>query len=527
MGSAYCPGHVQEGISRILVRQNSNNAATTRATPRPTVSAIRTTTTTRSPTRTLTSSVSRSPSSSARRSQGSNTSSARGSLSSSSRLKSLALPSTTRPSAGRGAATGTSAKRPSTGRAAATGPSTKRLSTGRAAATGPSTKRLSTGRAAATGPSTKRLSAGRAAATGPSTKRPATKRPSTTRPSARLAAATRLSTTRPEPSSFPTVNEDSLAPEDAAPVSTTHGSITAIIDDSPVTLAYSGEVVPLPTLADHKPAPTLASDDETKLFGDLLALAPSVFEGLEEGFVVEFLADHPADQQQLARRELLFAEKPPGMPDIAEVLVGVTKYVDLGPGEAAYVVSNPASSGDGTVEIISGFGNRTLGGVIKKCDGFFTLPRALETVFGDTEGRLWSTALEKANILRALSKNGMATIFTVEDSKINETNLPGPADLNQLIHDGLLYDPDWGDSLCLQTRGGTLLITRNGNDILVNDVLIIKANVIAKNCVIHYLEEIPPVVTCTVNSSAGSTVVVPKVAVLGLLVASLAGYVWM
>ncbi|KAG0633453.1 hypothetical protein HOY80DRAFT_896509 [Tuber brumale] len=380
------------------------------------------------------------------------------------------------------------------------------------------------------------------------------------------------STTRPEPTLFPTVNEDSVAPKDAAPVTTTHGAITAIISNKPVTLDYTGEVLPLKTLANHKPAPSsfrnaalaaLASDDQTKLFRDLLALAPSVFEGLEEGkeyyifaptteFVVEFLRVHQADPQRLARRKVLvdpytsqqFAEKPKGAPDISEVpstlnttLVGETKYVDLGPGEAARVVSNPLGGGNGGVEIISGFGNSTLvepgdipfeGGVIKKCNGFFTLPRALETVFANTKGRLWSAALEKAGILKDLSETRKATIFTVEDSKIDEANLPGSADLNRLIHNGLSYEPDLSHELCLSTRGyGSLFITRGGGGTLVNGVRVTKPNVIAKNCVIHYLEKIPPVATCTPKKSAGSTAAVPKAAVLALSVASLAVHVWM
>lgn len=340
-------------------------------------------------------------------------------------------------------------------------------------------------------------------------------------------------------------------------------------------MTYSGEVLPLQTLANHKPAPSsfkyaalaaLSRDDETKAFGDLLALAPSVFEGLEEGkeyyifapttqFVVEFLKNHQVDPKRLARRQVLvdpytsqqFAEKPKSLPDIKQApstlnttLVGENKYVDLGPGEAARVVSNPASNGDGSVRIISGFGNSTLvhaedipfeGGVIKKSDGFFTLPRALETVFANTHGRLWSTALEKANILRNLSEQRMATIFTVEDSKIDENKLPREADLNRLIHDGLSYEPDLNNGLCLPTRGeGSLHIKRNGGNIRVNGVRITKSNVIAKNCVIHYLEDIPPIGKCTPpegKKSAGSTAAVSMVTVLGLSAASLAVYVWM
>ncbi|KAG0133174.1 hypothetical protein HOY82DRAFT_483035, partial [Tuber indicum] len=407
--------------------------------------------------------------------------------------------------------------------------------------------------------STKRPSS-RSSTTRPSTKRPPS-RSSTPRPSIPQAP-----TPHPAPTSFPTVDEDAVAPTDAAPVMTTHGFVTATIDDSPVTLAYSGEVVPLQTLADHRPAPisfkpaalaALASDDETKLFGELLALEPSVFESLEDGkeyyifapttqFVLEFLGEHRDDQQWLARRNVLvdpyisqqFAEKPVGAPDIKDApciletrLVGETKYVDLGPGEAALVVSNPVPGGDGTVEITSGFGNSTLvhaedipfeGGVIKKCEGFFTLPRVLETVLGGTQGRIWSTALEKANMLKELSEEGMVTMFAVGDDKLDETKPLEPADLDKLIYKGLLYEPNLIDGDCLKTRGGgSLSIVRNGDDIYVNDALVTKTDVISKNCVIHYLEEMPKYGTC-ISSSASSTAVVPKVAVFGLSVASLA-----
>jgi hypothetical protein len=301
----------------------------------------------------------------------------------------------------------------------------------------------------------------------------------------------------------------------------------------------------------------LAGDDQIKPFGDLLALAPSVFEGLDGGkkyyifaptaeSIVEFLKGHQDEPNRHVRRKQLvdpytrqqFVEKPEEGPDIKEesrtlrtTLVGETKYVDLGPGEAARVVSNPVPGGDGKVRITSGFGNSTLvyaedipfdGGVIRKCDGFFTLPRALETVFASTNGGLWSTALEKAGILRDLSEQRKATIFTVEDDKLDEANLPGKAQLDRLIHNGLSYEPDLSNGTCLGTRGdSSLSIIRNSDGIFVNGVRITKANVIAKNCVIHYLETIPPIGTCVPNS-AGSRAVIPKVATLGLSVASLA-----
>ncbi|CAZ85006.1 unnamed protein product [Tuber melanosporum] len=394
----------------------------------------------------------------------------------------------------------------------------------------------------------------------------------------RKTLSNRPSTKRPEPTSFPTVDEDSVAPKEAAPVTTTHGSITATISNNPVTLAYTGEVLPLQTVANHKPAPSsykaavlaaLAKDPQTKPFGDLLSQAPAVFEGLEEKkeyyifaptaqFVLEFLKYLQDDPRRLARRKVLvdpntsqqFAEKPKGAPDIKRVpstlkttLVGETKYVDLGAGEGARVVSNPVTSENGTVHIISGFGNSTLvhaeeipfeGGVIKKCDGFFTLPHALETAFADTQGRLWSTALQNANLLKELSEKRMVTIFAVQDSNLDQANLPASADLNRMVHDGLSYEPDMSDGLCLQTRGeGSLRVTRKGNDILVNGVRITKANVIAKNGVIHYLEKIPPVEKCTgsagepgVKKSAGSITAISKATVLGLSVASLVVYAW-
>ncbi|KAG0634491.1 hypothetical protein HOY80DRAFT_1012437 [Tuber brumale] len=389
----------------------------------------------------------------------------------------------------------------------------------------------------------------------------------------------RPSTQQSEPSSFPTVDEDSVAPKEAAPATTTYGSITATISNNPVTLVYSGEALPLQTVANHKPASSsykaavlaaLAKDPETKPFGDLLSQAPAVFEGLEENkeyyifaptakFVLDFLKYLQDNPRRLALRKVLvdpntsqqFAEKPKGAPDIKRVpstlkttLVGETKYVDLGAGEGARVVSNPVASENGTVHIISGFGNSTLvhadeipfeGGVIKKCDGFFTLPHALETAFANTQGRLWSTALQNANLLTELSQKRMVTIFAVQDSNLDEANLPALADLNRMVHDGLSYEPDMSDGLCLQTRGeGSLRITRKGNDILVNGVRITRANVIAKNGVIHYLEKIPPVEKCSdpagepsIKKSAGSTAVVSKVTILGLFVASLVVYAWM
>ena len=122
---------------------------------------------------------------------------------------------------------------------------------------------------------------------------------------------------------------------------------------------------------------------------------------------------------------------------------------------------------------------------------FFTLPHALETVFANTSGRSWSTALQNANLLTQLSSQRMVTIFAVPDSNLDPANLPGSADLNRLIYDGLLYTPDMSDGRCLSTKGGgSLHITRQGNDVLVNGVRISTPDVISKNGVIQYLEQV-------------------------------------
>jgi len=85
----------------------------------------------------------------------------------------------------------------------------------------------------------------------------------------------------------------------------------------------------------------------------------------------------------------------------------------------------------------------------------------------------------------------MVTIFAVQDSAVDPANLPGSADLNRLIYDGLSYTPDMADGSCLATRGGgSLRINRQGNDILVNGVRISKPDVICKNGVIQYLEQV-------------------------------------
>ena len=87
----------------------------------------------------------------------------------------------------------------------------------------------------------------------------------------------------------------------------------------------------------------------------------------------------------------------------------------------------------------------------------------------------------------------MVTIFAVQDSVLDPSKLPGATDLNRLVHDGLSYTPDMSDGLCLPTRGGgTVRISRQDSDILVNGARIVKSNVIARNGVIHYLEKVRP-----------------------------------
>ena len=85
----------------------------------------------------------------------------------------------------------------------------------------------------------------------------------------------------------------------------------------------------------------------------------------------------------------------------------------------------------------------------------------------------------------------MVSIFAVQDSVLDPANLPGSADLNRLVYDGLLYTHDMSDGRCIATRGGgSLHITKKGNDILVNGVRISTPDVISKNGVIQYLEKV-------------------------------------
>lgn len=221
------------------------------------------------------------------------------------------------------------------------------------------------------------------------------------------------STEREAPTSFPTVDRNFGVPTEALPITTTFDPITVSASDGPMTLAYSGEVIPLQTPTSHKPVSesfkddvlaALAKDPDTRAFGELLEQEPSFFDALDESkeyyifapttdHVVEYLRRLNAGSQGLGKRAVQIrpneviqaAEKPKGGPDIKRVattlktvLLGYTNFVNLGKGEGARVVSQPTSEENGEVHIVSGFGNSTLvhaddipfeKGVIKKCDG--------------------------------------------------------------------------------------------------------------------------------------------------------------
>ena len=108
-------------------------------------------------------------------------------------------------------------------------------------------------------------------------------------------------------------------------------------------------------------------------------------------------------------------------------------------------------------------------------------------------GHLWSTALQRADLLAELSAKQKVTTFAVQDSFMDSSNLPSSTVLNRLVHDALLYTPDMSDGMCLKTRGGgTMQISLQGSNILVNDARLVKSNVITKNGVIHYLDKVRP-----------------------------------
>lgn len=92
-------------------------------------------------------------------------------------------------------------------------------------------------------------------------------------------------------------------------------------------------------------------------------------------------------------------------------------------------------------------------------------------------------------MLKPLSEDRKVTLFAVQDSALNEADLPAEADLKRYIHDGLSYTPDMSDQPCLSTRdGGSVRITTKGNDRFANGIRISTSNIMARNGVIHYLE---------------------------------------
>jgi len=173
-------------------------------------------------------------------------------------------------------------------------------------------------------------------------------------------------------------------------------------------------------------------------------------------------------------------------------------FVNLGPDQPGRFVSSyqvdpetdepfiQVSGGSGkTVDQVSGpfkYDN----GLIYGVKSFFSLPAPLYDTLNTLGFKVFRGAIDKEGLKEKLSETPAMVIFAFADDKVD-----GKFEVKEHTISGFLgYTPELVDGGQFTSDAGTsLTVTFKDGDVFVNDVRIVKSDIIIKNGVIHQLEK--------------------------------------
>ncbi|KAJ6437436.1 putative beta-ig-h3 fasciclin [Purpureocillium lavendulum] len=199
-------------------------------------------------------------------------------------------------------------------------------------------------------------------------------------------------------------------------------------------------------------------------------------------------------------------ESPPALDARAAVLrtkLTDTKYVNLGRDVSANIISEPdLGSGRQNVTLTSGLGKTASiflsnidykHGVIQEASSVLTPPQPLDRTLQETNGTNFLNALIKEQLLDTVANSSRITVFVPVDSAFRGKQVDSSVLQQHILEDFLGYTPALAPDQKHATKGGTsVTISYKQDTCYVNNAKIVRANVITKNGVIHYIDDVHP-----------------------------------
>jgi len=174
-----------------------------------------------------------------------------------------------------------------------------------------------------------------------------------------------------------------------------------------------------------------------------------------------------------------------------------TAFVNLGPGAFLPMVSFSTSPGGASPKLVCGLGNivdvatKNIPfnmGVIQAAKEFVTLPQTFSQSVTFFAQRIFLAALTKYNLLTTCDNTPFITVFVPIDSSLSGE--PSECACKQHIIEGPpLYTPDivLGRPYTTKAGGSITVEIKDGVYTLTGGATIVKANVITKNGVVHFI----------------------------------------
>jgi len=136
-----------------------------------------------------------------------------------------------------------------------------------------------------------------------------------------------------------------------------------------------------------------------------------------------------------------------------------------------------------------------------------TLPESLDSTLQKTNGSVFRNSLLQESLLDTISNTSKITVFVPGDTVLNGGILNSSVLQQHILPNALGYTPDMYDGKTYPTQNGTTVtISIKGTDYYVNNAKIVRADVITKNGVVHFIDALinPPPAPSSVTGSGAT-----------------------
>ncbi|KAF8855011.1 FAS1 domain-containing protein [Acephala macrosclerotiorum] len=187
------------------------------------------------------------------------------------------------------------------------------------------------------------------------------------------------------------------------------------------------------------------------------------------------------------------------------------------------------------ITIYSGFGNKAQSskcetkyssGVVRTVDSFFTLFGDLPTTLQQKSGTAFANSLQKAGLLDSWSGSPKVTIFVPTDSVLQNRTLDADTLKQYILFDTLATTTGLSTASSFNSSAGVSVnITANSDGtFIVNNAYIVGANVMIKNGVVHFINNVFAPTPATVVVSAAAVAKIPILHTTAIALAILISY---